>query len=220
MPELHAIHVGLPTDYGADSISDQPWRSGIHKTPVTGRIWVGREGLPGDGQANQKAHGGPFRRVLVYSADHYPMWRIELEIADFPYGAFGENFTVSELTEETVCLGDVYAVGEAVIRVAQPRQPCYKIARRWGIKDLTARVERKGWGGWYNSVLQEGFVEVGDTFILQERPYPEYTVAFVTDLISEKRHDPQAAGALAQIDALTDTWREKFARIADGMESP
>lgn len=213
IPEILSIQVGKPADHGADAVSDQPWRSGIFKYPVTGRVWLGSLNLVGDGQENLKVHGGPFRALLVYAAAHYPEWRAELEQPDLPYGAFGENFTVTELTEETVCLGDVYKVGEALIRVAQPRQPCFKIARRWGIKDLTARVERKGWGGWYNTVLQEGYVQAGDTLTLVERPYPAYTVRFVDALITEKTKNPQAAAELAQIEALTDEWRVGFARI-------
>jgi MOSC domain-containing protein YiiM len=214
MPELLSIQVGMPQDYGADALSDKPWRSGIHKTTVQDRIRVSKDGLPGDGQEYLKAHGGPFRRVLAYAAAHYPVWRVELALPDMPYGAFGENFTVSELTEESVCLGDVYTVGEAVIQVAQPRQPCSKLARRWGIKDLTARVEARGWGGWYHSVLQEGYVQAGDPITLQERPYPVLTIALVNALETGKIRSPAIAAELAQIPALTETWRERFARMA------
>ncbi|MCB9450036.1 MAG: MOSC domain-containing protein [Anaerolineaceae bacterium] len=213
MPELRSIQVGMPTDYSADAISEQPWRSGIYKSAVTGRIWLHKDGLPGDGQANLKVHGGPFRAVLVYAAVHYPVWQIELANPDLPFGAFGENLTVTELTEETVNLGDVYKVGDALIEVAQPRQPCYKLARRWEIKDLTARVERKGWGGWYCRVLQPGYIQAGDALELQKRPYPEYSVYLVDSLMTGKIENARVALALSRIEALTDTWREKFAEM-------
>ena len=31
-----------------------------------------------------------------------------------------------------MCIGDVFAVGEALVQVSQPRQPCWKLARRLG----------------------------------------------------------------------------------------
>jgi hypothetical protein len=64
-------------------------------------------------------HGGVDKAILAYSADHYPLWREELGIADLPYGAFGENFSHTDLTEQTVCLGDVWQVGEVRVEVSQ-----------------------------------------------------------------------------------------------------
>jgi len=31
-----------------------------------------------------------------------------------------------------------------VVQVSQPRQPCWKLARRWRMKELTALVDRTG----------------------------------------------------------------------------
>jgi len=157
-------------------------------------------------------HGGVYRVVLAYSADHYPTWRAELGF-EMPYGGFGENFTVSELTEETVCLGDVYAVGEAVVQVTQPRAPCWKLARRWEIKDLTARVEARGWGGWYHRVVQPGFVAAGDSYRRIERSHPDFTIARINDLVSKRNVDLTFAAALSEAEMLTPTWREWFAEM-------
>ncbi len=161
-------------------------------------MWLGALNLDGDGQADLDNHGGPFRAALGYGGDHYPIWREELARPDLPFGAFGENFTFSELTEETVCLGDVYVIGEARLQVTQPRQPCWKLARRWGMKDLTARVYEKGWGGWYHRVLQEGYVEAGMPVTLVERRYPQFSVFHVNALMNEWIDDPHAAAALAR----------------------
>jgi MOSC domain-containing protein YiiM len=38
------------------------------------------------------------------------------------FGAFGENFTTQDLLESDVCIGDVFAVGNAVVEISQPRQ--------------------------------------------------------------------------------------------------
>src|SRR5437667_4412320 len=100
-------------------------------------------------QADTKHHGRPEQAVLLYAATHYVLWQRELTLLETGSGGFGENFTVDELTEETACIGDIYAIGEAQIQVTGPRYPCWKIERRWGIGGLTARVAEKVRTGWY-----------------------------------------------------------------------
>jgi len=209
-PHLLSIQVGAPTTHGEDRISDKDWTSGIFKAPVSGRVWVGKTNVAGDGQADLKNHGGPNRAVLAYGASHYPAWREELALPDLPYGAFGENFTVSELTEETVCLGDIYQVGDVRLQVAQPRYPCWKLARRWGVKELTNMVLQKAQGGWYNRVLTEGYVEAGTPVTLVERPHPQHPVARVFALICQWIEDDDATAELATLEALSPEWRRVF----------
>ncbi len=209
-----SIQVGMPTVHGADAISQKAWKSGIFKYLVEGRIWLDTLNLAGDGQDDLKNHGGPFRAILTYGAAHYPVWREELDRPDLAYGAFGENLTVSELSEDVVCLGDIYQVGEARVQVSQPRFPCWKLARRNQLVDLTARVEARGWGGWYQRVLQTGYIEAGDSYTLVERPYPDYTIALLNDITSERRVEPAICQELANIEALTPTWREIYVRMS------
>ncbi|MBC8100120.1 MAG: MOSC domain-containing protein [Armatimonadetes bacterium] len=208
---LLSIQVGMP---GVHDANAKPWESGIFKHPVSGRVWLDTLNLAGDAQQDLKVHGGPFRAVLLYSASHYPVWRAELDLPDFPYGAFGENLTISYWTETTAALGDIYELGEARIQVTQPRQPCWKLARRWGLKDLTARVAATGWGGWYARVLQPGYIEAGDALKLTERLYPEMTIARLNALINQDIDDPEALALLADAEPLTPGWRQHFAKLA------
>jgi MOSC domain-containing protein YiiM len=217
IPTILSLHVGLPATHGADSISQKPWESGIFKSPVAGRVFLDTLNLAGDGQQDLKNHGGPFRAVLAYSADHYPVWWDELgrDRDSFPHGSFGENFTVDGLDEASVCLGDIYAVGEARIQVSQPRWPCYKLARRNDIKDLPARVDARGWGGWYHRVVQTGHVAAGDAYALVERPYPHFPISLLNALMAEREHDPRASGMLAEMEMLTPSWRQHYAALAE-----
>lgn len=209
-PLLLSIQVGLPRVLGANAPDspEPPWSSGIVKESVEGAVWVGRTNLAGDGQADLKHHGGPDKAVLAYSADHYPFWRQALSPPEMPYGAFGENFTIAGLTEREVCIGDVYAIGPARVQVSQPRKPCWKLARRWGIKDLTAQVEATGRTGWYLRVLTEGYVESGLPVELLERPYPEWTIARAAHVMRHIRDDREAAAELAACPLLSLAWRE------------
>lgn len=99
---LKSLQVGLPRPWGqADAVDpmDQPWTTGFYKQPVTGPVQLERTHLEGDGQADLVHHGGADKAVLAYSADHYPDWRATLDKPSLPFGAFGENFTISGLTE-------------------------------------------------------------------------------------------------------------------------
>jgi len=207
---LVAVQVGLPqTRQEGDLLDDREyeWKSGIYKEPIAGHVWVGKLNLTGDGQADLLHHGGPDRPILAYSADHYAFWQDVLGRPELPFGMFGENFTVSGAHEDSVCLGDVYQVGDAVIEVSQPRIPCWKLGRRTGSADVPARAATTGRTGWYLRVLHEGHVTSGQTLTLVERPWPDWSITRAHQVYRGRRLDRYAALALAGCQALSTDWR-------------
>jgi MOSC domain-containing protein YiiM len=146
--------------------------------------------------------------VCVYPDEHYPFWHRTLTEVQLPHGAFGENFTTQGLQETEVCIGDRYQLGGAVVEVSQPREPCWKLARRWRVKHLTALVEQTGLTGFYFRVLQHGQVAQGDSFILLERPFPEWTLARCNQLRHHDKHNHAAALALAACPLLSAVWKD------------
>lgn len=222
-PHLLTLQVGLPKEFGtagSPDPMDRPWSTGSFKEPVTGPRWLGTINLAGDGQADRQHHGGPEKAVCVYPSVHYPIWRVELDRPEFPFGAFGENWTIAGVSETDVCIGDTFAVGGARVQVSQPRQPCWKLSRRWRIKDLAARVQATGRTGWYCRVLTEGLVAAGAPLALLSRPYPEWTVARANAVMHEGRRDRAAAAALAACPLLAANWRETLDRRARTGENP
>ncbi|WNZ24152.1 MOSC domain-containing protein [Leptolyngbya sp. NK1-12] len=213
-PYLASIQIGLPKSYGEKGAADwmdRPVTTAIEKKCVNQPIWVGVNGLAGDGVGNTKIHGGPERAVLVYVAEHYKAWREELDRPDFPYGAWGENFTVTGQTEETVCIGDTYAVGNKVqIQVGHPRQPCWVLARYWRIKNLGQRLQKSGRTGWACRVLKEGYVEPNLPITLLERPYPQWTITRANQIMYHPRGNEAATAELATCPLLTPEWQQIF----------
>lgn len=215
--KLLSIQVGLPRTVGRPDASDpmdQTWTTGFFKKAVPGPIWLSQTNLAGDGQADLKYHGGPDKAVNLYPVEHYPHWVKQLQLTELTNGCFGENFTTSGLLETTACIGDVLAIGQALVQLSQPRQPCWKLARRWRIKDLARQVQYSGRTGWYFRVLQEGEVAAGLPFTLVERPYPEWTVAVANDIMHRRTTDRDLAGKLAECPALSSSWRDTLARRA------
>lgn len=213
------LQIGLPQSYGspdAEEAMDREWTTGFFKQPTDAPVQLDWEGLIGDGVADRVNHGGRDKAMLVYGTSHYPLWRDELrgliDEAKFGDGAFGENLTVSDWTEETVCLGDVYHVGTAVLQVSQPRQPCWKLARRWRLKELTALAVKTGRMGWYVRVLETGTLRVGNEIRIAERPAPDWSIARINQLFYHDRKNMDAAQFLADCPLLAEVWREDFRR--------
>lgn len=196
---------------------DRAWTTGFYKEPVVGSVWVGRHNLDGDGQADLKNHGGPDKAVNVYPIEHYSYWKESLCLPDLSPGAFGENFTVGGILEADICIGDIIEIGGVLVQVSQPRQPCWKLARRWRVKDLAFRVQQTGRTGWYFRVLREGTVQAGSQPNLIERPCPEWTVAAANDVMHHRPDDWEAVRSLAACQLLSTRWRETLTkRVATG----
>ena len=202
---------GIP---GSDDPIDRVFTSAIDKTPVSGRVWVGTLGLSGDTVADRKSHGGPDQAVLAYAGQHYLPWRREWQRDDMGPGLFGENLTVSDATEDTVCVGDRWRVGEVVFEVTKPREPCSTLARRLRRSDTIAVVNRNGRSGWYLRVLQEGWIEAGMPVTLTDRPYPQWTVRRAAQVMLERKAREDEAALLQQCPALAANWRERLAKLA------
>ena len=192
------------------------WVSSIWRTPVNARLHLGRTDLAGNAQADLKNHGGPDKAVCCYSVEHYPEWRkwLGLTEEEFGCGAFGENFTVTEMTEDAVCLGDVYTVGTAKVQVSQPRMPCWKVGRRWERPALPGEMTQTGRTGFYLRVLEEGEVGAGDTLTLEERPLPDWTVARLNTVLYVHKNDPAQDEELSRLPLLAEAWRRTFRRRA------
>jgi MOSC domain-containing protein YiiM len=215
MPQIVSIHVGQPTTYEyADSTDGQArsWTTAFFKTPVVGGVYVGRLGISGDGQADLENHGGVDKAVLAYSADHYAYWRTHLNRDDVLSGGFGENLTIAGLEESSVAIGDRWQAGPVLLEVTQPRQPCWKMSRRWRIPSLAAQVIANGRSGWYLRVLAEGEIAAPIELTLVSRPHPAWTIARANRVMLHEKRDLESAAKLAALPELSAAWRESMLR--------
>lgn len=215
---LKTIQVGTPKKYGtpgATALMERPWKSSFFRTPSDQPRWLYTTHLEGNEQAHKGDHGSLDQAILMYAAAHYPLWQQELERPEMGPGGFAENFTVEGLTEETVAIGDIYAIGEAQIQVTGPRYPCMNISRRWHQQDLMDRASKTGRTGWYCGVVHEGRVEPGLPIMLVERPYPECTVGKINAFAHGRNKDIEQAKVLALCPLLNIWWRKLIMRIVE-----
>ena len=213
MPQLLSIQVGTPTEYGSDAATDpldQRWLTSFFKQPVTGPVRVLPDRIEGNEQADCRFHGDADKALLAYSADHYPLWQDELTIPEMPGGGFGENLTITGQTEKEVCIGDRYTIGNVILEVTQPRQPCWKLARRWRLPDLPKRVIRHSRTGWYLRVIQPGIIAPGQEVVLLSRPHDDWTIARANQVFYTKGGPTEERRQLAMLPELADAWREEL----------
>jgi MOSC domain-containing protein YiiM len=205
MVKLVSVQVGRPREMG----EGEPWVSAIFKNVVNGIVRLNATNLVGDEQADLSVHGGADKAVCAYSADHLPFWRETLDRNDMVAGAFGENFSLTGVGEDGVCIGDVYEIGTAVVQISQPRSPCWKLGRKWSRLDLPKIVVREGKTGWYFRVLQTGDVEAGQELRRIERPYPQWTITEANRLAYARKTGElrEERRRFAECPALSAAWR-------------
>ena len=215
---LTSLQVGLPCTIECGDVgtsSNRALTTGFFKQPMSGPVWLGRLNLDGDGQADLENHGGVDKAVNVYPIEHYPYWLQILSANELVPGSFGENFTTEALSEDEVCIGDIFEIGDSLVEVSQPRQPCWKLARRWGVPDLALQFQNTGRTGWYFRVLREGLVQANQSVVLASRPFPQWTIARANLLMHHQTEDRDAARDLANCPALSSRWRVKLGKRAD-----
>ena len=192
--------------------SDAQYTSAIDKQPCLKRITVTERGFEGDIQADQRVHGGVDKAIHHYAFDHYAYWQERLDAPQAhtvlkAAGAFGENISTTGITEADVCLCDRIKIGTCIVEVSQSRQPCWKLNHRFATPDMALYVQNTGKTGWYYRVLQGGYMEAGDAMTLLERPYPQWNLSKVNEIISGKLQDKDELQAFASL-ALTPSWKK------------
>lgn len=209
-----SLHAG-----GIRAFGPQGQPSAIAKEAVSDLREISLLGLEGDAQADLQHHGGRDKALHHYPREHYPAWLNELPglAASLVPGGFGENLSTRGLTEETVCLGDIFTLGSAVVQVSQGRKPCWKLNTRFGLEDMARRVQDTGRTGWYYRVLEKGNVAPGEPLTLVERPCPKWSLARLWRVLNQVPADRAALEELAGLEELAANWRETARkRLAGG----
>lgn len=213
---IESLNIGKPRTemFGGKEVT-----TGICKKPVSGPLHLKKTGFEGDGVADLKHHGGDDKAVCVYSMDHYPYWEEVLGMK-MPVAAFGENLSVLNLSEDDVCIGDIFQLGTAIVIVSQPRQPCKTLALRYGRNDLVKLVVDSGYTGFYFKVMREGVVERTDNPVLMERDCHNVTISFANNIFHHDRMNLEGVEKVLAVSALSESWTKSFQILKEKCQSP
>ncbi|MER5475017.1 MOSC and FAD-binding oxidoreductase domain-containing protein [Streptomyces sp. NPDC002935] len=215
MPSLLSVNVGMPKNV--------PWRgrtvfTGVWKYPVDGPVMVRRLNIDGDGQGDTAGHGGEQRAVLVYQIESYRHWRQHFGRDDLEHGQFGENLTVDGLSDDEVCIGDRYRIGEAEFEVTQPRVTCYRVGLRFGEPELPALLVSHHRPGFYMRVLREGHIQAGDEIVTIGSGPGSLSVAETDALLYLPDRNPEQLRLAVNIPALSPGWQGSFRELLQAAE--
>lgn len=183
--------------------------SAIVKEPFFTSARLSRTGIVGDECGDPRHHGGVEKALHQYAFDHYAFWQAEIPEAasSFRQGSFGENVSAADMTEEDVCIGDIFRFGTALIEVSQARQPCWKLNVRFNRSDMAQQVQDSRKTGWYYRVLEEGDISPEACFRLMERPNPDWTLARLLRCFYETPLDRGALKEASALKALSPSWK-------------
>ncbi len=189
--------------------------TGIYKTPIKQPIYLGKEDVKGDEVSDRNVHGGEFKACYLFSEDYYGYWKSLYPNLDWNYGMFGENLTVAGLDETTLTIGNIYKVGNALVQITQPREPCFKFAHKFGNKEALKQFIDHGRPGTYVRVLKEGDVKTGDTFQLIEQALNSVSIYDFFKLLFAKEKDKKLIERILQNEALPLKKRLKLKAYLD-----
>ena len=213
---LVSVNVGMPADVA--------WRgktvyTGIYKNPVTGPVMVRRLNIDGDGQGDLAGHGGEQRAVMVYQTESYDYWSRFLGRDDLQPGHFGENFTITGLGDDEVCIGDRYVIGGAEFEVTQPRVTCFRVGMRLGEPEMPNLLVAHHRPGFYFRVITEGRVQAGDAIVRTRRGRHELSVADVDALLYLPDRDVDQLRKAVDVPALSPGWQQSFTELLAAHEN-
>ena len=180
------------------------------KLPVDGDIQLSSYGLEGDECADKRHHGGLERALHQYPSEHYSYWKEKFsKNIQWHEPGMGENLSSEGMTEDNVCIGDRFSWGDAVIEVSQPRSPCFKLNKRWGIEDLSIQMQNNSRCGWLYRVIQPGTVNVNSPLELVERVSNSLSIREVCNIYFGNPLEKDGLNQLKHQDRLSDSWMQK-----------
>ncbi|MDE3111661.1 MAG: MOSC domain-containing protein [Chloroflexota bacterium] len=161
MARVLSVNIGQPrmVERNGELVPTSIWKMPVaERLPVRG-VHVGDDVQSGGG------HGGPDKAVYAYASEDAAWWSAQLG-RDLGPGAFGENLTLEGLDLTSSRVGDRWRVGTALLEVAGPRMPCWKLELKMGEKGFIERFTAAGRPGAYLRIVEEGSVGPGDELVV------------------------------------------------------
>ncbi|MDD4885123.1 MOSC domain-containing protein [Sulfuricurvum sp.] len=201
--KLKYIKVGTIVTENVTGDNETEVLSAIKKYPISS-AYIGKTGFIGDEQGDSDHHGGENKAVLFFSSITYnrinALYNYNFDFDTLAY--YGENLLVSHMNEENVCIGDVLGIGDAIIEISQPRQPCWKLSINTGVNAMAKIIYKHGFTGWYGRVLKEGTISRDDMVVLKKRRFPELTISALNQLMIDPSVNPALVEKALQAECL------------------
>ncbi|MGH9759469.1 MAG: MOSC domain-containing protein, partial [Blastocatellia bacterium] len=111
----------------------------------------------------------------------------------------------------SVNIGDQYRFGSALMLVAQPRMPCFRLGIRFNNPEIVRMYQQSDRPGFYMAVLEEGELAAGDSIELVHRDSNNVSVADINRLYFKTDADPKGILERAlKLEALPEKLKSYF----------
>jgi MOSC domain-containing protein YiiM len=208
--KILSIQIGKIKTIQDESLKEKQWTTGSFKEPIDEEVTVTKAGIIGDEVADLRYHGGEHKAIFANSYENYPSWREYLGDVSLTFGALAENITLSDIKEEDVYIGDIHQIGEVILEVSQPREPCWKISKKHKNKTFTKHIYDTGRTGWYYRVLQEGKIKADDTIVLTKRLQDKINILEANNILHNPFKDEILTKYLLGLDILGTPFRDSL----------
>ena len=150
---LNSIATGIAIDY---NIKNNIFSSAYKKDNFLRSSRVTTLGLENDFQVDKRYHGGVDKALHIGSIKHFELFK-KIHNYNLNQCAIGCNILINDFDESDIYVGDIYSLGEIIIEVSEPRQPCWKIGALFG-KEVSRFMIKNRAMGWYARVLKEDYL--------------------------------------------------------------
>lgn len=210
--KLLSVYIGKPRtiEYEGKEV-----RTGIFKELHEGPANVKTLNIEGDGQADLRVHGGINKAVYAYPSEHYAYWKEKYPNLNYEGSAFGENLSVSGMSEQSVCIGDIYQIGTTKFMVTNPRMPCFKLGIKMQMPAFVGFFLEARLNGFYFKVVEEGTIEAGQNIQLISSDGYNLTVDEVILAYHKEKKNKMLLTKAAQAPNLPEDWTSFFQQKLD-----
>ena len=126
---------------------------------------------------------------------------------------FGENLTINGMNEMQIMIGDIFKIGDALVQVTQPREPCFKFGVKFGSQMVLKQFIDHGFPGTYVKVLEEGYVTKNDTLFLINRLETTLSIAEMYQLIFAENKNQEHLKIAVNLEVIPERKRDKLAKF-------
>ncbi|WP_394549176.1 MOSC domain-containing protein [Priestia aryabhattai] len=208
IPRIINLAIGTPKEYNWNR---KATLSGMGKSSIKA-VELKKAGFVGDDVGNKEKHGGIDRAVCLYPFEHYSYWE-KIFQKKMVLPAFGENITATGMTEEQVCIGDIYQIGDTIVQVTQGRVPCDTISKYNGEKQFLKKVVETSLTGYFFRVLEEGAIKIDSEINVIDKHTKKISVAFATNILFHQHQDKESIEKILKVDDLSEEWRNRFLKF-------
>ncbi|MFD1849621.1 MOSC domain-containing protein [Oceanobacillus bengalensis] len=201
-PYLHKLFIEKAVPDVTDEVLERRWRGRIYKAEIEEKEWLSHSGLAGDivEEKRQKRE----KALFAYPIKHYTYWQEENNDNSIDMGDVGENFSVLEMDEFSVCIGDTYKIGDAIIQVSGP---CFRPEKRYCADAFALEMQKSGRTGWYFRVVEEGYIQSKSDMEMIDRPFPALSIAACNEAMYVNKDDLRLTYDLLSCELLSASWK-------------